>query len=116
MKENPTSRMQESGFSQSLRSPVDRILFLQRTIGNQAVERLFKSGIIQAKLKTSAKLKTGQHGDSYEQEADRVAEQVMRMPEQRDRMPLEHLSLVQSNVNTRVQRGGNFSPVSSPHE
>lgn len=45
--------------------------FLQRTIGNQAVGRLIQ-----------AKLKIGQPGDKYEQEADRVAETVSRMPEQ----------------------------------
>jgi hypothetical protein len=39
------------------------------------VERLFKSGFIQAKLRI------GQPNDIYEQEADRVAEQVMRMTE-----------------------------------
>ena len=61
--------------SKTKNSPVDRILFLQRTAGNQAVQRLIKSGALQAKLRI------GQPGDTYEQEADRVAEQVMRMPE-----------------------------------
>ena len=61
--------------SKTKNSPVDRILFLQRTAGNQAVQRLIKSGALQAKLRI------GQPGDIYEQEADRVAEQVMRMPE-----------------------------------
>jgi hypothetical protein len=61
--------------SQHIKTPVDRILFLQRTIGNQAVQRLIKSGTLQAKLKI------GQPGDKYEQKADRVAKQVMRMPE-----------------------------------
>ncbi|OEU63332.1 MAG: hypothetical protein BBJ57_03895 [Desulfobacterales bacterium PC51MH44] len=56
-------------------TPVDRILFLQRTVGNQAVSRLMKSGALQAKLRI------GQPGDVYEQEADRVADAVMRMPE-----------------------------------
>jgi hypothetical protein len=55
-------------------SPVDHILYLQRTLGNQAVQGLLKSGVIQ-------KLTIGQPGDVYEQEADRVAEQVMRMPD-----------------------------------
>lgn len=59
----------------SFRSPADRILQLQRTAGNQAVQRLIKSRALQAKLRV------GQPKDSYEQEADRVAEQVMRMPE-----------------------------------
>jgi len=45
------------------------ILALQRTVGNQAVTRL-----IQTKLTVSAA------GDRYEQEADRVAEQVMTVP------------------------------------
>ncbi len=69
------SKMKKTDLSQSTDSPVDRILFLQRTIGNQAIQRLIKSGTIQAKLRI------GQPGDVYEQEADRVAEQVMRMPD-----------------------------------
>ena len=51
------------------------ILRLQQTIGNQAVQRLLQSGRLQTKLGIS------QPGDKYEQEADRVAETVMRMPE-----------------------------------
>ena len=73
-KENSASNKQKTGF-RSQSSHVDQILFLQRTIGNQAVQRLIKSGALQAKLRI------GQPGDKYEQEADRVAEQVMRMPE-----------------------------------
>ncbi len=72
---NSVSQIRKPVFSHSISSPVDHILFLQRTIGNQAVQRLFKSGLIQTKLKI------GQPGDIYEREADRVAEQVMRMPE-----------------------------------
>ncbi len=48
---------------------------LQQSLGNRAVRRLFKAGVIQAKLKI------GRPGDKYEQEANRVAEAVMRMPE-----------------------------------
>jgi uncharacterized protein DUF4157 len=65
----------KSNISQSTNSPIDHILSLQKTIGNQEVQRLFKSGVIQAKLRI------GEPGDIYEQEADRVAEQVIRMPE-----------------------------------
>lgn len=61
--------------SRQLNSPGDRVLFLQRTIGNQAVGSLIRYGGLQAKLST------GQPGDKYEQEADRVADVVMRMPE-----------------------------------
>ena len=53
-----------------------QILRLQRTIGNRAVERLIKSGTLQAKLKI------GKPNDIYEQEADKVADQVMKMSEQ----------------------------------
>ncbi len=74
-KENAVSQTRKTEASQSMNSPVDRILFLQRTIGNRAVERLVKSGVIQTKLNI------GQPGDKYEQEADRVADQVMGMPE-----------------------------------
>ncbi|WHZ21128.1 MAG: hypothetical protein OJF47_000240 [Nitrospira sp.] len=48
------------------------VLTLQRTVGNQAVGRLFGLRSIQAKLQIS------QPGDVYEQEADRVAERVVR--------------------------------------
>ena len=48
---------------------------MQWALGNQAVQRLLRSGVIQAKLKI------GQPGDRYEREADRVAELVMRMPD-----------------------------------
>jgi hypothetical protein len=49
------------------------LLALQQTHGNQYVQRVV-TGI-------QAKLKVGQPDDKYEQEADRVAEQVMGMPE-----------------------------------
>jgi hypothetical protein len=45
------------------------ITILQRTIGNRAVGRLLQT-----------KLKVGKPGDKYEQEADRVAERVVKMP------------------------------------
>ena len=48
---------------------------LQKTIGNREVQRLYKAGKLQATLKI------GRPDDVYEQEADRVAEQVMRMSE-----------------------------------
>ena len=74
-RDNSDSRMRRTNHSRSVNPSVDRILFLQRTIGNQAVLRLIKSGALQAKLRI------GQPGDVYEQEADRVADAVMRMPE-----------------------------------
>lgn len=51
------------------------VLQLQRKIGNQAVQSLVQS------LRIQAKLTVGAPNDKYEQEADRVADQIMRMPE-----------------------------------
>lgn len=56
--------------TQSMRPPEHPIRRLQRAIGNRAMGRF-----IQAKLRVS------QSGDTYEQEADRVAEEVIRTPE-----------------------------------
>jgi len=75
-RENSASHIRKINSSSLTNSPADRIMFLQRTVGNQAVQRLIKSGTLQAKLRI------GQPGDKYEQEADRVADEVMRMPEQ----------------------------------
>jgi hypothetical protein len=47
---------------------------LHRTHGNRFVQRMVRAGVFQAKLRIS------EPGDQYEQEADRVAERVMRMP------------------------------------
>src|SRR5213594_3664333 len=55
-------------------APLNPILQLQQTLGNQAVQQLLRSRMLQAKLSIS------QPGDPFEQEADRVAEKVMRMP------------------------------------
>ena len=74
------------------------LLHLQRTIGNQAVLGILQSDAkIESAGRASPHLETPKHvagaggtklginkpGDKYEQEADRVADQVMRMPEPR---------------------------------
>jgi hypothetical protein len=69
---NSAPRRQNAG-TRPQSSPVDRVLFFQRTVGNRSVQRLMNSGALQAKPAI------GQPGDKYEQEADRVAEAVMRM-------------------------------------
>lgn len=74
-KESSVFKAQKPALSQSTTSPIDDSLFLQKAFGNQAVQRLFKSGMLQAQLKI------GQPNDIYEQEADWVSDQVMRMPE-----------------------------------
>jgi hypothetical protein len=48
---------------------------LQRALGNRGMTRLLRSGAIQTKLMV------GPPDDEYEREADRVADEVMRMPE-----------------------------------
>ena len=84
------------------RAPV--LFALQRTHGNRYVQRVV-AGI-------QAKLVVGQPGDKYEQEADRVADAVMRMPEprvQRQVEPEEEEETLQSKplaegITPRVQR------------
>jgi hypothetical protein len=58
----------------SYSSPCEQLMHLQRTVGNQAVHRLLDAGFVQAKLTID------RPGDIHEQEADRVADQVMQMP------------------------------------
>jgi hypothetical protein len=64
------SQSRKTVMSQSPSSHVDRVLYLQRAIGNQAIQKLIESGFIRAKLKI------GQERDIYEQEADRIAKAV----------------------------------------
>jgi hypothetical protein len=55
-------------------TPAD-VVQMQNRYGNRAVTRLLSSHTVQAKLEV------GPADDHYEQEADRVAQTVMRMPE-----------------------------------
>jgi hypothetical protein len=63
---------------------------LQRAVGNQAVGRFLQ-----------AKLQISRPGDQYEQEADRVADQVMRMPDTASPEPVAGSALPQIS---RLQR------------
>jgi hypothetical protein len=58
--------------------PGEQALFLQRSIGNQATQRLLTQG---ASRSEPGKLAIGRVDDPLEREADRVADQVMRMPD-----------------------------------
>jgi hypothetical protein len=80
---------QPSGWAGSL-------LQLQQTYGNGAVQRLLRTGAIQAKLAIS------EPGDQYEQEADRVAEQVLRMPSSGADGPLQVAGQFSSRSIQRV--------------
>lgn len=96
-KENSNSRMQKTTRSRSMGTSADSIRFLQRTVGNQAVSRLMKSGALQAKLRI------GQPGDKYEQEADRVADVVMRMSEPGMQRQVEPEEEEEEELQTKAQ-------------
>jgi hypothetical protein len=66
------------------------ILALQRTVGNRAVTRLIQT-----------KLTVGPAGDRYEQEADRVAEQVMTMPAPTSRKPSVQRAAEEEDLQTQ---------------
>jgi hypothetical protein len=70
-------------------SPVHWFTHLQRSIGNQATQRLIKSHCFQAKLSVSSP------EDPLEEEADQVADTVMRMP--------DPSATVKPNFSTRTQ-------------
>ena len=110
---------------------VDSILHLQRTIGNQPVQRMLQTHAVEPKagLTVTAsprfghdfsripihppdagtiqtKLAINKPGDHYEQEADSVADQVMRMsePEIQSQQAGVSLLLNQSNSGENIQR------------
>jgi hypothetical protein len=111
-------KAEKPDLSSTKNSPVDQMLHLQQTSGNQALQGLFKSGILQSKLKI------GEPGDKYELEADRMAEEVMRMPDsvcptcmeeekeevvnreviQRESLPSEESSFVQRQVGEEERK------------
>lgn len=64
-------------------TPVSDLVQLQRQLGNQAVQRLMKTGRLQLSGNSvlQAKLTVTAAGDQYEQEADKVAQQVVHGPE-----------------------------------
>lgn len=68
-----TDRLQRLAENPAAASASD-VVQLQARYGNRAVQRLLSSHTVQAKLEV------GPADDAYEQEADRVAGQVMRMP------------------------------------
>lgn len=93
-KEIQVSRVQK----QPISSSVEQIFYLQRTIGNLAVKKLMKSEALQAKFRI------GQTGDKYEQEADRVAETVMNMPD----LESQQMSIKSLGPETRSEMESSF--------
>ncbi len=82
------------------------LLHMQQTVGNHAVGRMLQ-----------AKLKIGQPGDRYEREADRVAEQVVSMP---DRANSAASAISQGAGRPAIQRAAETEDekrvVQGPHE
>ncbi len=93
--------------SKTVDSPIDQISHFQRTIGNQAVQGLFKSGSIQTKLKI------GNPNDKYEQEADRVTDIVIRMPEPKESQVTGH-ELPDKKENVQAKETGSSTAVATP--
>jgi hypothetical protein len=69
------SGTEKAGHTELLNSQQGSLLLLQRRLGNQGLSQLVRSGVLQAKLTVS------RPDDPCEREADRVADEVMRMPE-----------------------------------
>ena len=63
-RDNTFTRIRKKVGLKNVDFPFSQIFHLQSGIVNQAVQRLFKSGTLQAKLKI------GKPGDKYEKEAD----------------------------------------------
>ena len=106
-REFKTTQTQKNRFNNHS-SSLDQILFLQRTIGNQAVERLIRnvhspSSVVREQIQ--AKLKIGKPNDIYEQEADRVAEQVVKSRKQKTE------KRIQKQAKNEKMKEENVTPV-----
>lgn len=90
-KKGSVSQAEKKNIPQTPGSFVEQSLFLQRTAGNQAVQRILQgSGVRDQGSEVSvqgtgigiqAKLRIGQSNDKYEHKADRIAEHVTHTPE-----------------------------------
>lgn len=100
VKPRQTPRTHDASSSESQLNNLD-LVSLQRTLGNQAVQRLIADGRLQVGSGVlQAKLTVGPVDDPYEQEADTVAQQVMTMPDavQRDELPPEEEDLKMKRI------------------
>ena len=87
----PSSLARSNTAAPGLHHRADLIPHLQRTIGNQAVLRMLHNfGRVPIHPPSPAAIQTklaiSEPGDKYEQEADRISERVMRMPEQQQQV------------------------------
>jgi hypothetical protein len=87
--------------------PAD-IMMLQRTIGNHAVQRMLNPRAVPVPT-IQPKLKVGDANDAYEQEADRVARQVVNAPQRTPSAPsVQPKSLVQRTAENSFDAGSEF--------
>src|SRR5581483_10841333 len=107
--------------------PLHPAMQMQQALGNQAVHRRMQSGLDPSSVhgihhqpivgnqgvsrRLQAKLKVNAPGDQYEQEADRVAEQVMRISEPRQALPA--VSSASGSVQRKCACGGTCSKCQS---
>ena len=85
----------------------DSIINLQHTFGNQAIQRLMRSniGFDFAKIPIQPKLKVSEPGDSFEQEADRIADQVIHMSTSSEsQMPIKTYRKTNDNCSQSAKR------------
>ena len=73
-KQRSTHRKAEQAPAAATTASANDVAQIQARDGNRAVQRLLSTHTVQAKLEV------GPAFDNYEQEADRVAQQVMHMP------------------------------------
>jgi len=112
---NLASKIRKSAFYRPLSSPVDCILFLQKIIGNQAVNGLIRSSSIQSKLAT------GQQNDKYEQESiNTFTNNLMKdYSKLTSREYKYNLPIDKKCPKTTTYKRSNFSfaahPISNPH-
>lgn len=80
-RENSVSKIQKTDISQFINSPIDHILFLQRTIGNRTVQRLFEKSVVRTPEsggEIKASIKNNRQKNIHEHEA---TEGVLRIEE-----------------------------------
>lgn len=84
---------------------------LQRTIGNHAVQEIVQSNATQfnpGRVRGKQEVEVNQLGDAHEQEADRVAERVLRNPDSNDLMQVRRNDggLSRTRSSTEISKKG----------
>lgn len=93
-REKSVPNVRKRRYTIAVEYPLDHILSLQRTIGNQAVQRLMKYRTLQTKLRFK------QAGDVHEQEVVRMGDAMMKMQKSAELQQ----NCYQANFEDRVPR------------